>query len=87
MRYASIKTDIQLTSLSDYICQDCPETSRSTVAYIMFYQGGPIEHDTHVPGPVVQSSAESEYNAEWNTGMDLSHFRMLIHEFWTRIQI
>ena len=42
--------------LSDSICQDCPDTVRSTGAYIIFYQGGPIEHGTHVPGPVSQSS-------------------------------
>ena len=32
-------------------------------------------------GPVYQSSAESEYNAECNAGMALAYFRMLIHEF------
>ena len=42
---------------SDYSWQDCPDTERSTVAYIIFYQGGPIDHGTHVPGPVAQSSA------------------------------
>ena len=46
----------------------------------MFYQCGPIDHDTHVPGPVAQSSAESEYNAACTAGMALAHFRMLIHE-------
>ena len=25
---------------------------------IFFYQGGPIDHGTHVPGPVYQSSVE-----------------------------
>ena len=43
--------------------QDCPDTGRSKGAYIIFYQGGPIDHGTHVPGPVAQSGAESEYNA------------------------
>ena len=33
-----------------------------------------------VPGPVAQSSAESEYNAACTAGMALAHFRMLIHE-------
>ena len=49
-------------------------------AYIIFYQGGPIEHGTHVPGPVAQYSAESEYNAACTSGMALAHFRMFIHE-------
>ena len=67
-------------NFSDYSWQDCPDTGRSTGAYIIFYQGGPIEHGTHVTGPVAQSSAVREYNAECTAGMDLSHFRMLIHE-------
>ena len=58
----------------------CPDTGGSTGAYMIFYQGGPIEHGTHVPGPVAQSSAESEYNAACNAGMALAHFIMLIHE-------
>ena len=40
-----------------------------------------IEHGTHVSGPVTQSSAESDYNAACTAGMDLAHFRMLIHGF------
>ena len=65
---------------SDSIWQDCPDTGISTGAYIIFYQGGPIDHVTHVPRPVDQSSVESEYNAACTSGMALSHFRMLIHE-------
>ena len=60
--------------------KDFPDTGISTGAYIIFYQGGPIDHVTHVPGPVAQSSAESEYNAACTAGMALAHFRMLIHE-------
>ena len=37
---------------SDSSWQDCPDTGRSTGSYIIFYQGGPIEHGTNVPGPV-----------------------------------
>ena len=47
---------------SDSSWQDCPDTGRSTGAYIIFYQGGLIEHGTHVPGPVAQSNVENEYN-------------------------
>ena len=65
----------------DSIWKYCPETGRSTGAYIIFYQGGPIDHSTHVPWPVDQSSTESEYNAECTAGMALAHFRMLIYEF------
>ena len=57
LRQASIKTDNHLMDFSDSSWQDCPDTGRSTGAYIIFYQGGPIDHGTHVPGPVSQSSA------------------------------
>ena len=67
-------------AFSDYSWTDFPETGRSTGAYIIFYQGGSIDHGTHVPGPVTQSSAESEYNSACTSEMALSHFRMLIHE-------
>ena len=48
--------------------------------YIIFYQGGPIDHGAHVLGPVAHSRAESQYNAACTAGMAISHFRMLIHE-------
>ena len=54
---ANIKTNNHLMDFSDSSWQDCPDTGRSTGAYIIFYQGGPIYHGTHVPGPVAQSSA------------------------------
>ena len=66
---------------SDASWQDCPDTGRSTGAYIILYQGGPIDHGTNVPGLVAQSSTESEYNAAYTAGMALAHFRMLVHEF------
>ena len=78
---ANINTKNQLMAFYDSSWQDCPDTGRSTGAYIIFYQGGPIDHGTHVPGPVAQASAESEYNAACTTGMALAHFRMLVHEF------
>ena len=76
----NIKTKNHLMAFSDSSWQDCPDTGRSTGAYIIFCQGGPIDHGTHVPGPVAQSSAESEYNAACNAGMALARFRMLFHE-------
>ena len=65
---------------SDSSWQDFADTERSTGAYIIFYQGGPIDHGTYIPGPVAQSSVESEYNSACTAGMALAHFRMLIHE-------
>ena len=67
-------------ALSDSSWQDCPDTVRSTGAYIIFYQGGPIDHGTYFPGPVAQSIDESEYNAACTAAMDLAHFVMLNRE-------
>ena len=57
LRQDSIRTDNQLMDLSDFSWQDFPDTGRSTGSYIIFYQGGPIDNDTHVPGLVSKSSA------------------------------
>ena len=57
LRQASIKTENHLMDFSDSSLQYCPDTGRSTGEYIIFYQGGPIDHDTHVTGPVARSSA------------------------------
>ena len=80
LRQVNIKTENQLMAFSDYSWQYCPDTSRSTGSYVIFYQGGTIEHVTHVTGPVAQQCAESEYNAACTTVMSLAHFRMLINE-------
>ena len=56
-RQASIKTNNHFIDFSDSSWQDFPDTGRSTGVYIIFYQGGPIDHGTHVPVPVAQSSA------------------------------
>ena len=73
LRQANIKTKNHLLAFSDSSWQDCPDTGRGTGAYIIFCQGGPIDQGTHVPGPVAQSSAESEYNAACTAGMALAH--------------
>ena len=63
LRQARIKTETQFMDFSDYSWKYFPDTGRSTGAYIIFYQGGPIDHGAHVPGTVAQTSSESEYNA------------------------
>ena len=75
-----------MIAFSDSSWQVFPDTRRSTGAHNIFYQGGSIDHGTHVPGPAAQSSAESEYNAACTVGMDLAHFRMLIHELLNKYQ-
>ena len=57
LRQASIKNDNHFMVFSDSSWKDCLDTDISTEVYIFFYQGGPIDHGTHVPGPVAQSSA------------------------------
>ena len=80
MIQANIKTKNRLMDFSGSSSQDYPDTGIITGAYIIFYQGGPIDHGKHVPGPVAQYSAESEYNAACTAGMVLAQFRMWIHE-------
>ena len=53
-RKASINTENQLMAFSDSIYQYCPENGISTGAYMIFYQGGPIDHQKNNPGPVSQ---------------------------------
>ena len=57
LRQSIIKDENHLMDFSDSIGKYCPDTGRSTGAYIIFYQGGTIDHGTHVPGPVAQSNA------------------------------
>ena len=80
LRQSNIKTKNHLMDFSVPSWQAFPDTGRSTEAYIILYQGGPIDHVTHVPGPVAKSSAESQYNEACTAGMALAHFRTLIHE-------
>ena len=75
-RQAILNTEKQFMVFSDYIYQYCPYNKRRTGSYIVFYQGGKIDHCTHVPGPVAHSSDESDYNETCTTGMALAHFRM-----------
>ena len=49
LRQASTKTENRLTDFYDFSLQDGLDTVRITGAYIIFYQGGPIDSGTHVP--------------------------------------
>ena len=60
LRQASIKNENHLMAFSDSSWQDFPENGRITGAYIIFYQGGTIDHGTNFPVPVARSNAESE---------------------------
>ena len=52
LRKASINTKNHLMAFSDSSWKYCPDTGRNIGAYIIFYQGVPIDHGTHVPGLV-----------------------------------
>ena len=54
---ASIKTENQFMGFSDSSWQYFPDTVRSKGACVIFYKGVTIDHGTHVPVPVSQSSA------------------------------
>ena len=76
----SIKPENQGMLFSDSSWKQCLDTCRNPGAYIVFYQGVSIDHCTHVPGPVAQSSADSEYNSTCTEVISLAHFRMLNNE-------
>ena len=57
LRQDSIKTENQLMAFSDSSWQYFQGTGRSKGEYIILYQGSPIDHVTHVPGPFSQPSA------------------------------
>ena len=57
LRQPSIKTENRLVGFSDSNWQYFPDTGRSKGSYTIFYQGSTIDHGTHVPVPVAQSSA------------------------------
>ena len=59
LRRDIIKTENQLMVFSDSIWENFPDTERSTGAYIVIYQCGPIDNFTHLSGPFSQSSDES----------------------------
>ena len=52
LRKSSVKPEDHLMAFYDSSWKDCPDTGRSTGAYIIFYQGGKIYHGTNVTGPV-----------------------------------
>ena len=80
LRKANFNTKNQLMDFANFSWKYFSDTSRSTGAYIIFYQGGTIDNDTNVPVPVSQSSAESECNVACTSGMYFAQFGMLINE-------
>ena len=75
LRQAIIKTGNQLMVFFYSSWKYFPETGKSTGSYLIFYQCKTIDHGTHVPGPVSQSSAKLEYNSVCTAGMDFRKFQ------------
>ena len=69
-----------LLAFSDASWQDCPDTGRSTVGHLIFYQGGLIAANSHVPLPVSMSSAEAEYMAACAACMTSAIIRSLLYD-------
>ena len=57
LRQDRIKSENHLMLCSDSSWKDCLDTGISTGAFIVFFQGGPLDLCTHVPVPVAQYSA------------------------------
>jgi hypothetical protein len=60
--------------------QDCPDTSRSTGGYKIFYMGNIIDEAITLPTPVALSSAHAEYQTGAVTMAALIAATMLIQE-------
>jgi len=71
----------ELIAFSDASWQDCPDTGRSTIGYMIFYQGGLVEATSTVPVPVAMSTCEAEYLGACNAAMSVAHLRMMVYDF------
>ena len=70
----------EITAFSDASWQDCPDTGRSTIGYLVFYQGGVVAANSNIPTPVAMSSAEAEYMAACAAAMNASVLRALLYD-------
>jgi hypothetical protein len=69
-----------LTVFSDASRQDCPDTGRSTVGYMIFHNGALIEANSTMPTPIAMSTSEAEYMAACSATMATAHIRMLLYD-------
>jgi hypothetical protein len=58
---------------SDSSWNDDQDSGQSTGCFIITYMGGIVDHSSNLPGPVVLSSAEAEYNKVCIVMMAASH--------------
>ena len=69
-----------LIIFSDASWQDCPDTGRSTVGYMIFHNGALIEANSTMPTPIAMSTSEAEYMAACSATMATAHIRMLLYD-------
>ena len=69
-----------LIIFSDASWQDCPDTGRSTVSYMIFYNGALIEANSTMLTPIAMSTSEAEYMAACSATMATAHIRMLLYD-------
>ena len=69
-----------LVIFTDASWQDCPDTGRSTIGYMIFYKGTLIEGNSSVPTPIAMSSSEAEYMGACCGAMSGAHIRMLLYD-------
>jgi hypothetical protein len=63
-------------TLCDSSWDDDHGTSRSTEVFLIFYQGGIVEHSSNTHKPLSTRSAEAEYNEACMACMPNSHMHM-----------
>jgi hypothetical protein len=55
---------------------DDHDTSRITKGFLVFYQGGNVDHSSNIPEAVAMRSAEAEYNEACMAVMATHHMHM-----------
>jgi hypothetical protein len=68
-----------LTVFSDASWQDCPDTGRSTVGYVIFHNGALIEANSTMPTLIAMSTSEAKYMAACSASMATAHICMLLY--------
>jgi hypothetical protein len=57
----------------------CDSSSRSTGGFLMFHQGGIVDHSSNMPQPAAMISAEAEYNEAFMACTTTSHMYMTLN--------
>ena len=68
-----------LTVFSDASWQDCRDTGRSTVGYMIFHNGALIEANSTMPRPIAMPTSEAKYMAACSASMATAHIWMLLY--------